>query len=484
MAAIAQLKALLGLDTKEFRAGMRSAEKDAKTGGSAISKALVAAGSAIAGAFSIASIKRFAQSVIGAAADFETLNMQFKVLLGSQEEAQKHMEALTALSAKTPFSIESIAEASQQLYNLSGGLLGGVDSLKLFGDAAAATGNTDLGQLSYWVGRLYGSLKAGRPIIDSINALSRLKMITPEVMKEMIALSDAGAESSQIWEVFTANLQRFEGGMDKLSETTKGKLSTMKDNWKIFFSEIGEAIEPWTKKIIDGLTDVADMGTKVTKLLTGEIDLVDLVMQPRKPTNAPAVSTAGEKTDGGESPGTEGLTGTATQEEEEALEKQIAENSRKAAQAELTLQERIEEKTRRMQELESVMYDKGKTRLEQLRAFNEALKEQVDLDKLIEQSNKKHWDIEKQRGDQAKSLLELKQKQEQERATETFSPRGTYVGQMQQMGGFVGRSRNEGVTIAERHLKLAQAEAKRVEELAEAVKKIQESTSILTGDLE
>ena len=52
MAAVAQLKAVLGMDSREFKAGMRNATKDASTFQSNIKKV----GTIIAGAFTVSAI--------------------------------------------------------------------------------------------------------------------------------------------------------------------------------------------------------------------------------------------------------------------------------------------------------------------------------------------------------------------------------------------------------------------------------------------
>ena len=78
-------------------------------------------------------------SSIKAAFDFETIETQFKVLLGSTEAAKKRMKELSEFSANTPFKLDGIAAASRQLHAFSEGALGDVKSLKLVGDAAATS---------------------------------------------------------------------------------------------------------------------------------------------------------------------------------------------------------------------------------------------------------------------------------------------------------------------------------------------------------
>jgi hypothetical protein len=250
---MAEVKATTKLDSRGFEVGTKKMKKSVFS----LNSALKGMKGTLIATFSVAAIKAFAGSVIGAAAAIEDLTIQFKVLFFSSDLAIKRMEDLKKFSAQTPFQLEDIAGASQTLEVFSEGLLGGVKDLKLFGDAAAATGNTDLKNMSFWVGRLFAALESGRPFIDSANALSRLKVLGPTTIKTMIDMSEAGKDGADIWNVFTESLKKFEGGMEQLEKTTSGKTSTMRDNWRLAFADMGERVEGFTKTAIGALTKLA-----------------------------------------------------------------------------------------------------------------------------------------------------------------------------------------------------------------------------------
>ena len=71
---------------------------------------------------------------------FETTTRQFTFLLGNIEQAKSHMQQLKELGDSPPFSLDEFAKASKQMMVLSDGALGFQRSLKMVGDAAAATG--------------------------------------------------------------------------------------------------------------------------------------------------------------------------------------------------------------------------------------------------------------------------------------------------------------------------------------------------------
>ena len=259
--ATAEAKAKMTMNSKPYEKGVGKAEKANKGFG----KSLKSLNGLIVGAFSIGAITQFGSKILSAGSQLEDFEQSFKALGMSAEEAVAFVKELSEFSAVTPFSLESLVEASQQLFVMTEGVLGGTKSLKLFGDVAAATGNKDLAGLAGWIGRLYGNLKAGQPIRDSLTALQRLKVVTPTVLVEMIKMTEAGEDGSKIWDVFTESLGKFDGAMEGLSATVSGKTSTMKDNWVKAFGAMGRALEPITKVALDKFTKFAGVVERFVK---------------------------------------------------------------------------------------------------------------------------------------------------------------------------------------------------------------------------
>jgi hypothetical protein len=263
---MAEVRATTKLDSTGFNAGTAQMKGSIKQLGTS----LQALKGVMIGVFGFTAIKGFIKSAIRAQSVIEDLTVQFGVLFKNVDLAVKRMEELKKFSATTPFQLADIADASQTLEVFSEGLLGDVNSLRLFGDAAAATGNKDLKDMSFWVGRLFAALQSGRPFIDSANALSRLKVLGPTTLKTMIDMEAAGASGAQVWDVFTKSLKQFEGGMVELSKTTSGKASTMADNWDLAMAKIGKSFEGFTKDAIQGWTDIAvGFGNMAEKLRLG-----------------------------------------------------------------------------------------------------------------------------------------------------------------------------------------------------------------------
>jgi len=260
----AEVKITTRLDSAGFKKGM----KGMSTSVNGFEKMLGGLKGKLMGLAAVAAFGKITKRAVDAAASVEDLVTQFNVLFRSTDRAVKRVEDLKEFSAVTPFQLEDIANASRTLEVFSEGILGDVKSLKLFGDVAAGVGQKDLKDMSFWVGRLFAALQSGRPIMDTINALSRLGVLGPNITKTLLDMNAAGADADDIWNTFTDSLKRFENGMADMSKTTSGKTSTMKDNWKLAFAEMGSFFEPLTKKAIDASTKIAQAFGNMFKTLT------------------------------------------------------------------------------------------------------------------------------------------------------------------------------------------------------------------------
>lgn len=191
---------------------------------------------------------------IKVAFQFERYETQFKVLLGSLEAAKARMAELAEFSAKTPFQLGEIAQASRQLHVFSGGVLGAADSLKLVGDAAATSGKS-IDEVAFWVGRAYSAIQAGLPFGEAGMRLQEMAILSGDARNKMDELTAAGATNAEIWAVLQGELEKFNGGMEELSKTGEGLVSTLKDNWKLALGEFGKAFTDIAKNDIKGLSD-------------------------------------------------------------------------------------------------------------------------------------------------------------------------------------------------------------------------------------
>jgi len=199
----------------------------ASMGATAIAGLGVAAAAGI-GAFVISSSK--------AASNVESLTMQFETLLGGADAAGKRMEEIVKFAASTPFEIAELAATSKLLQTMGGTLLATGEGLRMVGDAAAISGQP-LQEVGLHIGRLFNAITSGTSAGESVARLQELGLMTGTVKREFEALAASqkkGTSASLTQEQAMAKLRDVfkstDGAMERLANTTEGKLSNLGDN--------------------------------------------------------------------------------------------------------------------------------------------------------------------------------------------------------------------------------------------------------------
>lgn len=234
--------------------------------GNAAGKTFTGLGAKLRGALNFKSVAAGAVAAVGAiglavrqAFKFETLETQFKVLLGNASDAAKRMEELKKFASSTPFKLSEIAQASKSLEVFMGKGKGTAENLRDIGDAAAAVGQP-LEDVTFWVGRAYAAIKGGQPFGEASARLQEMGIMTPKVRRQMEEMAKAGEPLEKVFGVLKGRLGEFEGGMKELSQTGNGLISTLKDNWSLALADFGQAFMDLSKGAITGLID------KISKL--------------------------------------------------------------------------------------------------------------------------------------------------------------------------------------------------------------------------
>lgn len=261
------LYAKIGLDTSEYDKGI----KDAQSRGKSFAKNMafdlsdmakkIKTGlkvTATAGAGFIAALGKIG---LDYNAQMETYTTNFEVMLGDAEAAQKKVNEISDMAAKTPFELTDLASATQTLlaFNVASDDTNTV--LQQLGDISL--GNTQkLDSLT----RAYGKMNASQKVtledinmmIDAgYNPLLNIQQKTGESMEELYArISDGEVAFSEIQEAIsmaTSEGGQFYQGMEKASQTTQGLVSTLQDVVK---SKAGEFFQGVSDKIKEALPNV------------------------------------------------------------------------------------------------------------------------------------------------------------------------------------------------------------------------------------
>lgn len=213
-------------------------------------------------------------------AELETSTKMFETLMGDAEKAEKHVESLFDFAAKTPFETGPIIEASRHMQTFGGEALNTKDNLQLIGDAAAATGQ-EINEVGFWVGRAYSMIQSGKPFGEAAMRLQEMGILAPKARDEMEQLQKAGADSSEVWAVFTKEMGKFNGAMIEQASTWTGLMSTLSDVVAMgagqLFKPLFESVKDLAAAFIE-LTNTdmwsgwLDSGTAKVETMAGGID--------------------------------------------------------------------------------------------------------------------------------------------------------------------------------------------------------------------
>lgn len=225
--------------------------KNAKKNVDGFSSSMKALASFIAGS----ALFKFGKDALTAQGNLESLELQFRPLLGSAEEAKKRIQELSEFASRTPFQLPEIAKASKVLETLTDGVLSTGNGLRLVGDSASVAG-VGFEELAVHVGRAFSNLQANRGAGESLARLQELGLLSGEVRNQIEDLQKV-AKGKEAWEVLQSELKKTEGAMDGLADTFQGKLSTLSDNWMLFTADIASGSGGFSiaKDTLDALID-------------------------------------------------------------------------------------------------------------------------------------------------------------------------------------------------------------------------------------
>ena len=263
----------LNRQTKKMVITNKKLKKSTKqVGGSMLSlKNLVRGG--VWGAMLLTTFK-VGKAMIGASREMETLEVQFKTLLGSTQKAKERMKELADFTAKTPFKLPEVAKASRVLQTLTKGALATGEGLRLVGDASASTG-ADFENLAVWVGRAYDGLQSNRPVGEAMMRMQELGLISGDTRNEIEKLQKAG-KGKEAWNVLQSELRKTEGGMADLSLTTAGLESTTSDltdemlrnvDSSIGLSVAYKGLLSWGNKILNNVNENLNAQLKLNEAM-------------------------------------------------------------------------------------------------------------------------------------------------------------------------------------------------------------------------
>lgn len=232
MSTLATLLVKLGLDSSGFKSGLQQVAQETQSRAVSLRGVLASVasipGAATALRFVASGVHELGDALIGGNAQFETYQTQFESLLHSASDAKALIGNLATFAAVTPFELPGVIQASKNLLTFGGTALNTMDNLRIFGNAAAAT-SSDFGEVTFWAGRAYAAIQAGKPFGEATMRLTEMGVMTAKTSQKLDDLAKAKAPPAAMWDAFKNGLQAPSDAMDKLSMTWSGLISTLHD---------------------------------------------------------------------------------------------------------------------------------------------------------------------------------------------------------------------------------------------------------------
>ncbi|MBX0328707.1 hypothetical protein K2Z83_13575 [Oscillochloris sp. ZM17-4] len=194
-------------------------------------------------------------SVIGMNSSLETTTLQFETLMKDSARAKQLVADLFIFAKDTPFETQPIIQASRNLQVFGGNALNTMDNLRMVGDAAAAV-SEDIGRVSFWYGRMSNAIKGGTAWGEAAMVLQEMGILSADVRTKMEQMKKEGASGEEVWAVFEAQMQNFNGAMIKQAGTWAGLTSTISDTLAVTGAIAGKPLFDLAKSGLKAIADV------------------------------------------------------------------------------------------------------------------------------------------------------------------------------------------------------------------------------------
>ena len=202
----------------------------------------------------------------------------FKVMLGSEEQAAEKLAEIRKMAASTPFSLDDLTDGTQTLLQFGIAADDTTGVLQQLGDISL--GNAD--KLQTLV-RAYGKMSSAQKVtlenvnmmIDAgFNPLNQICTATGESMADLYKRISDGkvsfAELEAAVESATSQGGQFYNGMLEASQTFSGRMSTLKDNVSALTGELTsglfEALGELVVKVNEAAVSFLDDEEKMSQL--------------------------------------------------------------------------------------------------------------------------------------------------------------------------------------------------------------------------
>lgn len=262
------LAAVMSLNTAGFVNPLNSA-RSAFGGFAGALQSLGNLGNVFTGLQSAIGLARGAIAPLGdairGAADFESLNAEFSVMLGNADRAAALIGQIKGFASTTPFETEGLAQNAKTLlaFGTAGDAI--LPTLKMLGDVAGGS-QEKLGQLTLAFAQISSAGKLqGQDLLQLINAgfnpLQEISRTTGQSMATLREEMEKGGVSAQMvegaFQSATSAGGRFFGNTAAQGRTFNGLFSTLKDTIADLYRSFGQPVMMALKPVLEQASALA-----------------------------------------------------------------------------------------------------------------------------------------------------------------------------------------------------------------------------------
>lgn len=200
-------------------------------------------------------------------ATMETYLANLTTLLGGNEQAAEELlNTLREMANTTPYEATDLVKATQKMMAFGISAQDSLKYLQMLGDVAMGDANK-MDSLTLAFSQISASGRAtmediNQMIDQGFNPLTIVAQKTGESMSDLRDRVSAGGVSFEeiagAFETATSEGGIFYQSMDKASQTTEGKISSLKDNFSTALGTMTESLLPFVTSAVDGLSKLAN----------------------------------------------------------------------------------------------------------------------------------------------------------------------------------------------------------------------------------
>ena len=206
------------------------------------------------------------------------------LLGGNQQEAQKLLDTLKEMANTTPYEATDLVKAAQKMMAFGISADDTLKYLNMLGDIAMGDANK-MDSLTLAFSQISASGRASMEDINQMidqgfNPLTIIAEKTGESMGDLRDRVSAGGVSFEeiagAFQTATSEGGTFYQSMDKASQTTNGKISSLKDAFNSALGSMTESLLPFVTEAVNGFTKLANWfanldenGKRVVLILAG-----------------------------------------------------------------------------------------------------------------------------------------------------------------------------------------------------------------------